>query len=253
MEVDDKTIGAVEKILKEPVAAQFSDQAWRIRTNLIIASTIGLVMGLADLRIHPDSSILGLRFTGLSDTVIRVTLAGIIAYLLFHFLWVAWDGFLEWRLRITGTRATFQTGSLLAPDHADFPVDPRQSTLYNWWTHQHGSIGNLGKLADEMQATCGRWESDLEKLKAEHVHSPDWQNMGNIIRTLVESREQAAKLARNVEANTKAMTDARIPTSLRRFDSWFQLFLRSQNLRWLVVEFVAPVAFASFTLYLLLR
>jgi hypothetical protein len=102
-----KTIQAVEKVLKEPVAAQFSEQAWKIRTSLFIASTIALVVALANLRINADSSILGLRFTGLSDPVIRFTLAAIILYLLFHFVWVSRDSFLEWKLRITGTRSAF--------------------------------------------------------------------------------------------------------------------------------------------------
>jgi hypothetical protein len=94
-------------VLKEPVAAQFSEQAWKIRTSLFIASTIALVVALANLRINADSSILGLRFTGLSDPVIRFTLAAIILYLLFHFVWVSRDSFLEWKLRITGTRSAF--------------------------------------------------------------------------------------------------------------------------------------------------
>ena len=252
MQVDEERIRSVEKILKEPVAAEFSEQAWKIRTNLIVASTIGLVMGLANLRIRPDSSFLGMRFDGLSDNLIRFTLAGIIAYLLFHFLWVAWDGFLEWRLRVTGTRKSFITAAMLEPDHADAPVDPRQSTLYNWWQQQHVAMGELGKLASELEGTSKRWEADLQKLLEAHSSSPDWQNMNNVIRGLAESREQAAKLARNVEQNTKAMTDDRIPTSLKRFDGWFQLFLRSQNLRWVVVEFVAPVALAGWSLYVLL-
>jgi len=250
--VDEEAIRSVEKVLREPVAAEFSEQGWRIRTNLFVTSTIGLVTGLADLRIHPDSSILGLRFIGLSDTVIRMTLAGIILYLLFHFLWVAWDAFLEWRLRVTGTRRSFVTGSLIESRHADIPVNPRQSTLYNWWWQQARSIGELGNLASNLRAACHRWEGDIRKLIGTHPSSPDMQNLNNVLRGLSECGTQAAKLAQNVEANTKAITDERIPTSLKRFDSWFELFLRSQNLRWLVVEFVAPVALALFTLFILL-
>ena len=250
MEVDEEAIKAVEKVLKEPVAAQFSEQAWKIRNNLIVASTIALVMGLAQLQIHSDSTILGLRFTGLSDIVVRATLAVVIIYLLFHFIWAAWDSFLEWRLRITGTRSAFQTGAFFAPKHVDYPVDPRQSTLYNWWTMQHAAIGNLGKLASEMQATCRHWEAELKRLYGDKV---DCNNMSNVILQISQAREQAAELARRVEANTKVMTDARIPVSLKRFDDWFELFLRSQNLRWFVVEFVAPVAFSGYTLYVLLR
>jgi hypothetical protein len=210
-------------------------------------------MALANLRINADSSILGLRFTGLSDLVIRFTLAAIILYLLFHFVWVSWDSFLEWKLRITGTRSAFQTGSFWASEHVDFPSDPRQSTLYNWWTMQQSMIGDVGELANTIQNTCSRWESELEKIQAQHINSPDWGNLATIIQTIGEARNQSAEMGRKVEANTKAITDARIPTSLRRFDRWFELFLRSQNLRWLLIEFLTPVGLATVSLYQLLR
>lgn len=61
------------------------------------------------------------------------------------------------------------------------------------------------------------------------------------------------EIARRVKANTDAITDERIPTSLRRFDRWFELFLRSQNLRWFVIELIGPVAFSIAALYFLLR
>jgi hypothetical protein len=103
MHTDEERIKAVEKVLREPVTAHFDGQAWKIRTNLIVASSIALVMGLADLRVAGESTFVGLRFEGLNDVVIRSTLAAVIVYLLAHFLWASWDSFLEWRLRITGT------------------------------------------------------------------------------------------------------------------------------------------------------
>jgi len=251
MRVDEDAMRSVEKVLREPAAAEFSDQAWKVRTNLIIASTIGLVMALADLRIDADSSILGLRFVGMSDTVIRVTIAAIIAYLFFHFLWLALDAFLEWRLRVTGTRRAFVTGSLMESRHADIPVNSRQSTLYNWWWQQSRSIGELGNLASNLRAACDRWEADIRKLTDTQPSSPNMQNLNNVLQSLSECGTQAARLAHNVEANTKAITDERIPTSLKRFDAWFELFLRSQNLRWLVIELVAPIVLALFALYIL--
>jgi hypothetical protein len=131
-------------------------------------------------------------------------------------------------------------------------VNPRQSTLYNWWWQQARPIGELGTLASNLRAACLRWEADIRKLIDTHPISPDMQNLSNVIRGLSECGTQTAKLANSVEANTKAITDERIPTSLKRFDGWFEIFLRSQNLRWLVVEFVAPVALALFTLFILL-
>lgn len=258
MEPDDGTIKAVEKVLKEPVAAEFGEQAWRIRTNLTIVSAISVVMSLADLRIAPDSSVLGLKFAGLNDGVIRVTLATIVAYFLFHFLWVAWDAFLEWRLRVTGTRSAFQTGSMAGSDHADYPGDPRQSTLYNWWVRQQTSIGNLDAEVSALRATCKEWQDELiaerNRMGTEaDKHVPGYQNVTKVAHQLGEAFAQITSLQRIVGLHLKAKTDPRIPVSLKRFDDWFQIFLRSQNLRWFVVELTAPIVFAVYALYLLQR
>ncbi len=251
MQIDEKRLRAVEKVLKEPVAAQFSEQAWKVRTNLFIASFIAMVMGVAKIRIAADSTFLGLKFMGLTDSVIRFTLAAVIVYLLIHFLWTAWDSFLEWRLRITGTRSAFRTGSFYEPDHVDHPVDPRQSTLYNWWTQQHHAIARVGEVVEELQAKLKAWENDINAIR-QGKSDPYSTNLNNVIGGLSQIHVQYADLARAIKANTEAITDDRIPTSLKRFDDWFRLFLKSQNLRWLLIEFCAPVAIAGFGLYELL-
>lgn len=253
MQIEEERLKAVEKILREPVAAHFSDQAWKIRTNLIIASSIALVMGLADLRITPASTFIGLQFEGLNNIVIRFTLAAVVVYLLVHFLWASLDTFLEWRLRITGTRSAFQTGSFFTSEHADYPDDPRQSTLYNWWSrHRAPMITNVGALMDDLKAKMKEWEKDIQAIR-EGKNDPYSHNLNHVIGGISQVNNQLAELGRKVEATKETITDDRIPTSLRRFDRWFQIFLRSENLRWLVIEFGAPVAFSFVALYQLLK
>jgi hypothetical protein len=248
IEPEEEKHKSVEKVLGDPVAAEFSDKAWKIRTNLIVASAIAVAISLANLRITADSSILGLKFNGLSDPVIRNGLSALIGYLLLHFCWVSWDSLMEWRLRITGTRRGFVTGMMWESEHADIPSDPRQSTLYNWWKQQAGGIGNLAAMAEELKTKCSQWESDL---KARFTGTPDWTNISNIMSLLAATRENAFKISTGVEAAEKALKAPRIVVSLKRFDRWFQLFLRSQNLRWLVIDLCVPFAFAILALYLL--
>lgn len=181
MRIDEERIKAVEKNLKEPVALQFSDQVWKIRANLIVASAIALVVGVANLQISPESSFLGIRFSGLNDILIRTNLGAIVLYLLVHFLWTGWDSFLEWRLRVTGTRSAFQTGSMWSPEHVDHPVDPRQSTLYNWWTMQQSAIGNLGAIASEFKQKLATWEKDIQAI-CEGKDDPHSMNLSNVLK-----------------------------------------------------------------------
>lgn len=63
-EAEDKKLKAVEEALGKPVAPELSENAWKIRTNLIVTSVIAIGVVLADLRIDAGSSVLGLKFAG---------------------------------------------------------------------------------------------------------------------------------------------------------------------------------------------
>ena len=67
---DDDKLKAVEKVLGEPAFAEFASNAWKIRSNLIIVSVISIALVFADLHIDPGSTVLGLKFQGLNDTVL---------------------------------------------------------------------------------------------------------------------------------------------------------------------------------------
>jgi hypothetical protein len=54
--------------------------------------------------------------------------------------------------------------------------------------------------------------------------------------TRAEARTASIELKCSVDAVQETLTDMRIPVSLKRFDSWFGLFLRNQNMRWLVFD-----------------
>ena len=74
----------------------------------------------------------GFSLSGLTDQLVRRGLAIWIMHLLAHFAWMAWEGLAEWRLRLTGTRVIAVTVGTFASEEADYPTDPRHSTLANW-------------------------------------------------------------------------------------------------------------------------
>ncbi len=244
----DPTVAKVQKVLGEPVLCEFSDKTWRIRTNLILVSVISLVVVLANLHIEAGSTVFGLKFAGLTDVVVRVSLFGITIYLLVHFLWGAFDNFLEWRLRISGTKVAFITAGTFTSEHGDYPRDARQSTLYNWWKSHAGSIGNLGAKIVEIEKSLNDWE---QQLRGKYNSDADALNISSACHAIAETRNQVTELKNAVNDAVKTIDAQRIPVSLKRFDSWFELFLRSQNLRWFVVEFSFPVILALSALWLL--
>lgn len=246
---ENDNVKAVEDALGKPVLPELPDSVWKVRTNLIIASVISIAVALADLRIDPGSTFLGLRFTGLTDHLVRTLLFIITVYLLIHFLWAALDAFLEWRLRITGTRLAFVTAGTWANHHADYPNDPRQSTLYSWWVFEAKRIGNLSSNLSTLQDLLQNLNSDL---RSEYTSgASDLNIVNNACRPLGEAREAIAKLERSIGEAAKTINAARIPSSLKRFDNWFHLFLRSQNLRWFVIDVLVPVGLAGVALYVL--
>lgn len=129
----EQKIDAAKKVLGEPFATELSEVGWKVRNHLFISSIISIIYVLAKLHIEPDSTLLGLKFSGLNDQVLQWGLLGINIYFTSHFIWLSVDGFIEWRLRITGTRQAFITAGTFGSEDADYTSNPRQSTLYNWW------------------------------------------------------------------------------------------------------------------------
>jgi hypothetical protein len=230
--------------LGEPVFIEFSENAFKIRKNLMIASVISIVVVLADLQINSDSSILGLKFVRLSDEILTRGLIAVTLYLLLHFVWSSFDGFVEWRLRLTGTRVVFQTAAFVSSSDGDYPTDPRQSTLYNWWKYERRSFQD-SSLLKKMESLSSKIVQFETRLKDPTQPLQDPHNTLSNLQVLVSQLKDA------VESAAKNLNSDRIVVSLNRFDSWFKLFLRSQNLRWLVIEFLFPVLLGCYALLLL--
>jgi hypothetical protein len=94
-----------------------------------------------------------------------------------------------------------------------------------------------GKLSD-IEKRLEEWDA---RLKAQFTEKPDAMNIVNATNTIGSTREDVVKLERSITVARDTFSESRIPVSLRRFDGWFHLFLRSQNLRWLIIELGVPI------------
>src|SRR5271156_3294535 len=132
----ESEVAAVSKVLGEPVFAELSERAWRVRTTLVVVAMVAIAVSYLNLKVDPAAAVFGLSFSGVTDKSIRIGLLMSVFYLAIHFVWVSWDSFNEWRIRRTGTRVAYVTTGRFGEASADYPGDPRQSTLYNWWRDQ---------------------------------------------------------------------------------------------------------------------
>lgn len=146
---------------------------------------------------------------------------------------------MEWRLRITGTRLEYITAAKMAGEEGDYPNNPRQSSLYNWGRDKTLPKG-IRRTIDQVEKTVARVKVNSSVPPPNHL-STELSTLASNIQAL---NSEVVKL-------DKSINGLRLKVSLRRFDGWFQLFLRSQNLRWFIVEFLLPVLLGLYALFLL--
>jgi hypothetical protein len=244
---EGETLEAVQKILGEPVAAGLTDRAWRARTQLLSVALVAIGIIKFKLRVNTDATVLGFSLTGLSDHAVRGALVLAIAYLLLHFVWMAWESFAEWRLRLTGTRVAFATVGRFASSECDYPDDPRQSTLANWWRSSANNLGNLTVRVDGLRVMF----ADQQAAIREACGSGEPINVANATAPLNNIMTAANQLKQSIEATAIVLASLRIPASLDRFEKTYRHFLESQNIRWLLVDALLPIGVAAYALYTL--
>lgn len=246
---NNNSLNVVEKALGSPVAAEYPENALKVRRNLLASSLVSCVIVFGSISLDPTSSIFGFKFIGLTDNLIRIGLAVITIYFLIHFLWYAVDAFMEWRLRVTGTRLSFITTGRFSSEDCDYPDDPKQSTLYSWWMDQASQIGNMKEIINSLE---NKWQDSESEIRTIIGSSSDGKNLNIILNSLSELNKKVSELKSAVVNTEKTLLSQRIPASLKRFDDWFRLFLKSQNLRWIIIDTLLPIVIGTAAVVVLL-
>lgn len=219
----EKEVSGVEKILGEPVFLGHDTNAKVVRAQLLLVSALTIAYMSMGLNISNDSSFLGIRFTNLNEGHIQAILLILLIYLAIHFAWLSFDAFVEWKLRLTGTKSAFSIGDEMSfsNDIEDYPKDPRQSTLYNFY------LTRMRQNLIDVQNTLSKYPGN-----ADHADI-------RAVRKYVDSVEQQ-------------LNSPRVAVSLKRFDNWFKYFAISQNLRWFALEFSLPLLLSILAISLIL-
>ena len=248
MAIEKNSTEAVKEALGKPVLPEFSDAVGKIRLNLMLVAMITIAVVILDVKVAPTNTLLGITFEGLTAQNLKTGLLMVNVYMFIHFLWCAADGVQEWRLRITGTRLAFLTGAAWGTEGTDHPSDPRQSTLYNWWLDQARRFKPVEEALTRFQVALERMHAESTTLPAHGSISPA-SPFASILAAL---KSDMLTLGQQLDLARVTMESKRIPISLERFDGAFGLFLRSQNLRWLVIEVGFPLLLGSCSIFLLL-
>lgn len=231
---------AVEKALGEPFALEFKEPVLKMRTHLLVCAVISISATLLELKIKPDVSLFGVQFEGLTEKKILIGLVAINLYLVFHFLWSSIDVLKEWRLRRTGTMVAYmdtEVTSAFGNERLDFGDNPRQSTLYRWWSQANTNMTSLSKtIADVDQKVSTMMDAVIVEInKAQTPELANWQM------DFISIRSQLNSLTETLNQTKKVISSERIPASLERFDNAFKDLLKSQNSRWFFLEWLFPL------------
>lgn len=226
----------ISKVLGEPVGFDISETARKLRMNLILVSVVVLVLIVGEIEAGSDFSVFGVKLTGVTPFKFMVGLSIVLAYTLIHFLWYCYEFYSEWSIRITGTKLAFVTGAKMGAEGADYPDDPKQSTLYTWWTEEAKSMVAYSDLVNRVDNSIQEFSAHIDQLEKRDMTSAG--SVSASIQGLKSTLEQVKGAFRSTES---VITNTRIPESLSRFDRRFRLLLKSQNMRVLVVDIVFPI------------
>jgi hypothetical protein len=233
------TVDKVRKLLGAPVVMDFTENVRKIRAQLIVFSSIAIAVVWMGVSIKPETPVFGIPFDGLTANKILVGLALVVAYQLAHFAWAAWDSFNEWRVRRTGSRAVTPEPGLPRIHEIDYPADPRQSTLYNWWLNYSAGMVNAEKKLDVIHDEFKKMHDEYIKLTVEDKQA--WSPSVTMPRDSTALLHELGQIKTSMQNAQKLVMSKRLEVSLERFDQTFKHFINSQNLRWISLELSLPL------------
>jgi hypothetical protein len=240
------TVEKVRKLLGAPVLMDFTENVRKIRAQLIVFSSIAIAVVWMGVSIKPETPVFGIPFNGLTANKILFGLVLVVAYQLVHFAWAAWDSFNEWRVRRTGSRAITPEPGLPRIHEIDYPADPRQSTLYNWWLNYSAGMVNAEKKLDEIHDEFKEMHDEYIKLTVEEKMA--WSQSVTMPRDSTALLHELGLIQRSIQTAQKLVMSKRLEVSLERFDQTFKHFVKSQNLRWILLELSLPLVLGLFAL-----
>jgi hypothetical protein len=140
----------------------------------------------------------------------------VLFYAFIHFLWHSWDAVQEWRIRITGTKRLSHM-TTFGDAECDYPNDPRQSSLMQWWTREARRLSEYSNLINKLKAGVKNLD--------DAVKSKDLGEFPNLHSVISQLNSTLLHSQHVVFKETKETIESqRIPESLHRFEKWFRRF-----------------------------
>ncbi|MDO3381068.1 hypothetical protein [Gilvimarinus algae] len=209
------------KLLQHPVFIKHEPGTRIVKAQLLFFSLSAIALLISDLDIGPNSSILGINLVDLEKSDILWLLFSIIIYQLSHFFWISIESFSEWRVRQTALDTGGWDGGGDRITEEDLTLKVRNTSIYRFLIR--GLLYDAEKIKESANALGTKSDKELKQIQT---------SLDNILELL----------------RTPRLDDA-----LWRFDHWFLMLCKMQNYRWLMFEFLIPIALGVFALSLIIQ
>jgi len=230
--MSNRDLKEAEEVLGKPFLPDFSEYTRKIRNYVMIIGSTSIVMVANNLTLSNEASLFGLKFEHMNIHIIYQIFLATEIYFLVHFVWLAIDNFLAWRLRFSGTHKIYGGGFALEGG-ADSLPDPSQTTLYFWWSREAHTLSNTQNEIEKITSGIAKLEEKLDK--------HDFDELNKHIKTLNTSFTKTAEI----------VSSTRIPDSLMLYNNWFKYFHNVQGWRWIIIELALPIAIGGWSIFLL--
>lgn len=240
---DEQAISALQKAMGEPVGFDISEAAAKIKRNLLLIASVVLILIFGGVEASSQVSIFGVSLTGVTSVKLMIGLSVVLVYSFAHYLWYCFELYSEWAVRLTGAKLGFVTAGTFGANGVDYPSDPKQSTLYNWWRQQSASLIDYKEIALRVDEQVAKINARIDEVVAKENPST---NGAMAHQAIVDLKKTMDQVNSSIAATETFLGQARIPVSLARFDRRFELLLKSQNMRVFVIEIAFPIALAAF-------
>lgn len=233
----------IEEIMKEPLAIESNDYEEKIRRNLLLASAVSFCFTYLKLMPAKDTPFMGLKFENLTPDTIYLLLLIFVGYELIQYAWLVSNKFIYWRVRLTGTNTQVLRGNrggtfATEDDPSDYTGKPENSNFYTWVLENKRDTDIRSKEIDASWVKIESYVSESEALTP-------------------ENRNELLVKLNEIDAHTNSLNttvnNIRISASMNRFDNWFKMLVRSQSIRWFLLDFLLPIIFGLVAIVFLIH
>ncbi|WP_444921150.1 hypothetical protein ACJJID_01360 [Microbulbifer sp. CnH-101-G] len=166
-------------------------------------------------------------------------------------MWNIYEAFQEWEVRVTGIKAAYRLRQTSLDAYEEtYPSDPRNASLYHWWSTQAGKVGSIGEHVSSAIESEREIREIIDGPRREGAELP--RDVINIPAKLHANKLHWDSLNRSIGVIRRAVTSDNILVPIKIFDRRYRFFLAAQNLRCLFFDFVFPSVLASYAIFMIL-